>query len=126
EVAENLSAYGVLQHRHTPEMVSYIPGASFDKFVFTPHLIPINRGILNTIVVRIPDRVSVRSILAETYAPQPFVRILSAGQLPNIHSVVRTNLCSIGVVTKGSNTVIVSAIDNLTKGVSGQALQNLN
>ena len=126
EVTENLSAYGVLEHRHTPEMISYIPGATFDKFVFTPHLMPINRGILNTIVLRTPDRISVRSILAETYAHAPFVRILPEGQLPNIHSVVRTNLCSIGVVTKGSNTVIVSAIDNLTKGASGQALQNLN
>jgi N-acetyl-gamma-glutamyl-phosphate reductase len=126
EVAENLSAYGVLQHRHTPEMVSYIPGATFDRFVFTPHLIPINRGILNTIVVRTPDRVSIRSILAETYAQQPFVRILPEGHLPNIHSVVRTNFCSIGIVTKGSNTVIVSAIDNLTKGAAGQALQNIN
>jgi N-acetyl-gamma-glutamyl-phosphate reductase len=126
EVTENLSAYGVLQHRHTPEMISYIPGATFDKFVFTPHLMPINRGILNTIVVRTPDRVSIRSILAETYAGQPFVRVLPEGQLPNIHNVVRTNLCAIGVVTKGSNTVIVSAIDNLTKGASGQALQNLN
>jgi N-acetyl-gamma-glutamyl-phosphate reductase len=126
EVTENLSAYGVLQHRHTPEMISYIPGATFDKFVFTPHLIPINRGILNTIVIRTPDRVSIRSILGETYAQQPFVRILSEGQLPNIHDVVRTNFCAIGVVTKGSNTVIVSAIDNLTKGASGQALQNLN
>jgi N-acetyl-gamma-glutamyl-phosphate reductase len=126
EVTENLSAYGVLEHRHTPEMISYIPGATFDKFVFTPHLIPINRGILNTIVVRTPDRVSIRSILAETYAHAPFVRILPEGQLPNIHSVVRTNFCSIGVVTKGPNTVIVSAIDNLTKGASGQTLQNLN
>jgi N-acetyl-gamma-glutamyl-phosphate reductase len=126
EVTENLSAYGVLAHRHTPEMISYIPGATFDKFVFTPHLMPINRGILNTIVVRTPDRVSIRSILAETYALAPFVRILPEGQLPNIHAVVRTNFCLIGVVTRGSNTVIVSAIDNLTKGASGQALQNLN
>jgi N-acetyl-gamma-glutamyl-phosphate reductase len=118
EVTENLSAY--------PEMISYIPGATFDKFVFTPHLMPIDRGILNTIVVRTLDRISIRSILAETYAGQPFVRVLPEGQLPNIHDVVRTNLCAIGVVTKGSNTVIVSAIDNLTKGASGQALQNLN
>jgi N-acetyl-gamma-glutamyl-phosphate reductase len=126
EVSENLSAYGVLQHRHTPEMISYIPGAAFDRFVFTPHLIPINRGILNTIVLRTPDRVSVRAILAETYAGEPFVRVLPEGQLPNVQGVARTNFCSIGVVTKGSNTVIVSAIDNLVKGASGQAVQNLN
>jgi N-acetyl-gamma-glutamyl-phosphate reductase len=126
EVSENLSAYGILQHRHTPEMISYIPGAAFDRFVFTPHLIPINRGILNTIVLRTVDRVSVRSILAESYSQAPFVRVLAEGQVPSVQSVVRTNLCSIGVVTKDSNTVIVSAIDNLVKGASGQAVQNLN
>jgi N-acetyl-gamma-glutamyl-phosphate reductase len=126
EVSENLSAYGVLQHRHTPEMLSYIPGATLDRFVFTPHLIPINRGILSTIVIRTPDRVSIRSILAETYAKEPFVRVLPEGQLPNVQSVARTNFCSIGVVTRGSNTVIVSAIDNLVKGAAGQAVQNLN
>jgi N-acetyl-gamma-glutamyl-phosphate reductase len=126
EVNENLSAYGILQHRHTPEMIAYIPGAAVDRFVFTPHLIPITRGILNTIVLRTPDRVSVRSILAETYAKEPFVRVLPEGQLPDVRSVARTNFCSIGVVTKGSNTVIVSAIDNLVKGASGQAIQNLN
>ncbi len=126
EVSENLSAYGVLQHRHTPEMISYMPGATFDRFIFTPHLIPINRGILNTIVIRTPDRISVRSILADTYAKEPFVRVLPEGQLPNVHGVARTNFCSIGVVTKGLNTVIVSAIDNLVKGASGQAIQNLN
>ncbi len=126
EVNENLSAYSVLQHRHTPEMVSYIPGATFDRFVFTPHLIPITRGILNTIVLRTPDRISVRSILAEAYAREPFVRVLPEGQLPNVQSVARTNFCSIGVVTKGLNTVVVSAIDNLVKGAAGQVVQNLN
>ena len=126
EVHENLSAYGVLQHRHTPEMISYIPGATFDRFIFTPHLIPITRGILNTIVLRTPDRISVRSILAEAYAKEPFVRVLPEGQLPDVHSVSRTNFCSIGVVTKGLNTIMVSAIDNLVKGAAGQAIQNLN
>ena len=126
EVSENISAYGVLQHRHTPEMISYIPGATLDRFVFTPHLIPINRGMLNTIVLRTPDRVPVRSILAEAYAKEPFVRVLPEGQLPNVQSVARTNFCSIGVVTRGSNTVVVSAIDNLVKGASCQAIQNLN
>jgi N-acetyl-gamma-glutamyl-phosphate reductase len=126
EVNENLSAYGVLKHRHTPEMVAQLQGATFDGFVFTPHLIPITRGILNTITLRTLDRVSAHSILAETYATSAFVRVLPAGQLPNVHSVVRTNLCAIGVVAKGANTVIVSAIDNLVKGAAGQALQNLN
>ena len=126
EVNENLSAYSVLRHRHTPEMVSQLRGATFDRFVFTAHLIPITRGILNTITLRSIDRVSVHAILAETYAKSPFVRVLPAGQLPNVQSVTRTNLCAIGVVTKGANTVIVSVIDNLVKGAAGQAVQNLN
>jgi N-acetyl-gamma-glutamyl-phosphate reductase len=126
EVNENLSAYGVLKHRHTPEMIAQLRGANSDRFVFTPHLIPITRGILNTITLRTTNRASAHSILAETYAKSPFVRILPAGQLPNVQSVVRTNLCLIGVVTKGANTVIVSAIDNLVKGAAGQAVQNLN
>jgi N-acetyl-gamma-glutamyl-phosphate reductase len=126
EVNENISAYGVLKHRHTPEMLSQLPGATLDRFVFTPHLIPITRGILNTVTLRTADRASAHSILAETYAKSPFVRVLPFGQLPNIHSVTKTNLCSIGVAAKGANTVIVSVIDNLVKGASGQAVQNLN
>jgi N-acetyl-gamma-glutamyl-phosphate reductase len=126
EVNENMSAYGVLKHRHTPEMVAQLQGATLDRFVFTPHLIPITRGILNTITLRMADRASAHSILADTYTKSPFVRVLPAGQLPDIHSVVRTNLCAIGVVTKGANTVIVSVLDNLVKGAAGQAVQNLN
>jgi N-acetyl-gamma-glutamyl-phosphate reductase len=126
EVNENISAYGVLKHRHTPEMLSQLRGATLDRFVFTPHLIPITRGILNTVTLRTANGVSAHAILAETYARAPFVRVLPAGQLPNVHSVVRTNLCAIGVAAKGANTVIVSVIDNLVKGASGQALQNLN
>ena len=126
EVNENISAYGVLRHRHTPEMVSQLPGATYDRFVFTPHLIPITRGILNTVTLRTADRTSAHSILTETYAKMPFVRVLPAGQLPNVYSVTKTNLCSIGVVAKGANTVIVSVLDNLVKGAAGQAVQNLN
>src|SRR3989442_3042430 len=126
EVNENISAYGVLKHRHTPEMVSQLPGATYDRFVFTPHLIPITRGLLNTVTLRTQDRVSAHSILSETYAKAPFVRVLQAGQLPNVQSVTKTNLCSIGVVARGENTVIVSVLDNLVKGAAGQAVQNLN
>lgn len=126
EVNENISAYAVLKHRHTPEMVAQLRGATFDRFVFTPHLIPITRGILSTITLRTADRASAHSILTETYAKSPFVRVLPAGQVPNVHGVTKTNLCSIGVVEKGANTVIVSVIDNLVKGAAGQAVQNLN
>jgi N-acetyl-gamma-glutamyl-phosphate reductase len=126
EVNENLSAYGVLKHRHTPEMVAQLRGATLDRFVFTPHLIPITRGILNTITLRTRERIAAHSILADTYAKSPFVRVLPAGQLPNVQHVVRTNLCLIGVAAKGPNTVIVSVLDNLVKGAAGQAVQNLN
>src|SRR5436189_3934956 len=91
EVNENISAYGVLNHRHTPEMVSQLPGAAFDRFVFTPHLIPITRGILNTATLRASDRVSVHGILSEPYARLPFVKVLPAGQMPDVHSVTKTN-----------------------------------
>ena len=126
EAQENISAYGVLKHRHTPEMVAQLRGATFDRFVFTAHLIPISRGILNTVTLRTCGRASAHSILMETYAKSPFVRVSPAGEIPNVHGVARTNLCSIGVVAKGPNTVIVSVIDNLVKGAAGQAVQNLN
>ena len=126
EVNENISAYGVLKHRHTPEMVSQLPGATFDRFVFTPHLIPITRGILNTVTLRTKDRASAHTILSDTYAKAPFVKVLPSGQLPNVQSVTKTNLCAIGVVARGENTVIVSVLDNLVKGAAGQAVQNLN
>src|SRR5881296_1133527 len=90
EVNENISAYGILKHRHTPEMVGQLPGATFDRFVFTPHLMPINRGILNTIVLRPAERVSVRSILTDTYATAPFVRVFPDGRMPNVQNVTRT------------------------------------
>lgn len=126
EVNENIRAYGVLRHRHTPEMISYLPGASSRNLIFTPHLIPISRGILSTIVFRASERASVRAVLTETYARTPFVRVLPAPSMPDVHSVFRTNACRIGIASDGPNTVIVSAIDNLVKGASGQALQNLN
>jgi N-acetyl-gamma-glutamyl-phosphate reductase len=126
EVNENLKAYGVLRHRHTPEMIAAIPGASPERFVFTPHLIPITRGILSTIVIQNAAGIAARSVLADRYAPSTFVRVLPEGTLPDIHGVAYTNFCNIGVVASGAQTVIVSAIDNLVKGAAGQAIQNLN
>jgi N-acetyl-gamma-glutamyl-phosphate reductase len=125
-VYENTRAYGVLRHRHTPEMIAWLPGASLDRFVFTAHLIPINRGILNTVVLRHAERANIRSVLADSYCNSPFVQVLPEGRLPDIHGVVRTNNCALGVESKSGITVIVSAIDNLVKGAAGQAVQNLN
>jgi N-acetyl-gamma-glutamyl-phosphate reductase len=126
EVNENLRAYGVLKHRHTPEMLSCLSGASTDNFVFTPHLIPITRGILTTIVFQHVTGYSARSVLADKYADSKFVKLLPEGSLPDIHGVVNTNGCHLGVAVSGNNTVIVSAIDNLVKGAAGQAIENLN
>jgi N-acetyl-gamma-glutamyl-phosphate reductase len=126
EVNENLRAYGVLKHRHTPEMLSCLPGASVESFVFTPHLIPITRGILTTIVFQTAGAYSVRAVLADTYANSKFVKLFPEGSFPDLHGVVYTNGCHLGVASSGNNTVIVSAIDNLVKGAAGQAIENLN
>jgi len=125
EVSENIRAYGVLKHRHTPEMVSLLPGATLERFIFTPHLIPINRGILNTIVFRHADRAYVPSILSDAYRNSSFVRVFH-DRMPDIQDVVRTNSCHVGVECRGDTTVVVSVIDNLIKGAAGQAVQNLN
>ena len=126
EVNENLKAYGVLKHRHTPEMLSYMTGANAANFVFTPHLIPITRGILTTIVFQHAPGVSARAVLADKYAKSKFVKLWPEGAFPDIQGVVNTNGCHIGVATSGANTVIVSVIDNLVKGAAGQAIENLN
>ena len=126
EVNENLKAYAVLRHRHTPEMLAYMPQALAENFVFTPHLIPMTRGILSTIVFQHAEGTSARSVLTAAYAGSPFVKVIPEGTLPDIHGVVHTNDCQIGIATAGKTTVIVSAIDNLVKGAAGQAIQNLN
>jgi N-acetyl-gamma-glutamyl-phosphate reductase len=126
EVNENLKAYGVLKHRHTPEMLACMPEASPENFVFTPHLIPITRGILTTIVFQHADAYSARAVLADRYAESRFVKLFPEGTLPDLHGVVYTNGCLLGVAASGRNTVVVSAIDNLVKGAAGQAVENLN
>ena len=125
EVSENIRAYGVLRHRHTPEMVSWLPGAQYARFVFTPHLIPINRGILNTIVLRHKSGNSAAAILSDAYATAPFVRLFT-NRMPDVLEVVRSYGCHIGFASNDDTTVLVSAIDNLVKGAAGQAVQNLN
>ena len=126
EVNENLRAYSVLKHRHTPEMLACLRGASIEKFVFTPHLIPITRGILSTIVFQPVRGYSVRSVLGDKYTDSKFVKLFPEGSLPDLHGVVNTNGCNLGVATSGDTAVIVSAIDNLVKGAAGQAIENLN
>lgn len=127
--ADNLSAYGVFTHRHTGELLEQI-GISTDAIVFTPHLLPIPRGILSTIYVhlRTPQtRASVLHAYREFFVKSPMVRVHENG-LPQIQHVVRTNYADIGfqLSPDGKRAVIVSCLDNLLKGASSQAVQNLN
>jgi len=133
EVNEGFRAYGLVTHRHTPEIEQEISHLAGEKVVvnFTPHLLPVDRGILTTIYAKLKkktDTKTVFSLYSRTYAKEPFIRVLPEGTLPNIKNVRGTNTCEIGIkVNDRTNTlIIVSAIDNLVKGASGQAVQNMN
>jgi N-acetyl-gamma-glutamyl-phosphate reductase len=124
-VHENFLAYGVGTHRHAPE-IHQIAGT--DRIAFVPHLLPVFRGILSTIYVAPGpgvDAARVRDELQRAYSGERFVRVLSRG-LPELALAQHTNECHIGVAACGDVVVIVSALDNLVKGASGQALQNMN
>jgi N-acetyl-gamma-glutamyl-phosphate reductase len=127
--ADNLSAYSVFIHRHTGELLEQI---ALDKsqIIFTPHLLPIPRGILSTIYVRFSSAQttdSISSIYRDFFAGSPMVR-LHANTLPQIQHSAYTNYADIGfqLAPDGRRTVIVSCLDNLLKGASSQAVQNLN
>ena len=127
--ADNLSAYSVFAHRHTGEMLEQI-GIDRNQIVFTPHLLPIPRGILSTIYVRFsaPQTAeSISNIYRDFFAGSPMVRLYSK-TLPQIQYSVRTNYADIGfqIAPDGRRAVIVSCLDNLLKGASSQAIQNLN
>jgi N-acetyl-gamma-glutamyl-phosphate reductase len=127
--ADNLSAYGVFAHRHTGELLEQI-GIASDEIIFTPHLLPIPRGILSTIYVRFKKaqtRESVARVYREFFAGSPLVRLYEKA-LPQIQYSVHTNYADIGfqLDAGGKRAVIVSCLDNLLKGAAGQAVQNLN
>lgn len=129
-VADNFSAYSVFGHRHTGEMLEQL-GLTPDQIQFTPHLLPIPRGILSTIYVRLRQRSepeAMEACLRAFYATSPMVRVHSSPHLPQIQHVVRTNYCDLGfeLHKDGRRLVIVSCLDNLLKGASGQAVQNMN
>ncbi|MBE9536399.1 MAG: N-acetyl-gamma-glutamyl-phosphate reductase [Proteobacteria bacterium] len=133
EANENFKAYKVGEHRHTPEIESVLSAVAGDGFrvTFTPHLLPVNRGILSTITANLNKDISsgdVLSLLSEFYAQSPFVRICEQGTLPAISNVRGSNYCDIGasVDKRTGRLVVVSVIDNLIKGASGQAVQNMN
>jgi N-acetyl-gamma-glutamyl-phosphate reductase len=121
----SVQPYGVWGHRHAPEIAAHA-GA---PVVFTPHLGPYDRGIVSTMHVQLDAGWSgerVREVLGETYAGCPFVRILPAGSWPSVNGVRHTNYCDIGLASEGDHLIVVSAIDNLVKGASGQAVQCMN
>jgi N-acetyl-gamma-glutamyl-phosphate reductase len=128
--ADNLSAYGVFGHRHTGELLEQLAILP-EQIIFTPHLLPIPRGILSTIYVSFKEAKKAAEIEAyyrDFYKDSPMVRVFPAGHLPQIQYSVRTNYCDIGfqVAPDGRRCVIVSCLDNLLKGAAGQAVQNLN
>jgi N-acetyl-gamma-glutamyl-phosphate reductase len=127
--ADNLSAYGVFGHRHTGELLEQI-GIASNAIVFTPHLLPIPRGILSTLYVRFNEpqtHAGVAAVYEKFFAASPMVRFYPK-TLPQIQYVVRTNYADIGfqLDASGRRAVIVSCLDNLLKGAAGQAVQNLN
>jgi len=137
EVTENFLAYSVLHHRHVPEVLQ-VSGLEEREFSFTAQLLPLDRGILETIYFRTSGASSGTSSIASAedllaiyqnqYAAEPFIRLYNPGHMPDLHGVARTNFCDIGVTldAKTGRAVVVSAIDNLVKGAAGQAVQNMN
>jgi len=133
EVHESYKPYAVAGHRHTPEMEQELSRAAGRevRLTFTPHLLPMDRGILSTIYARPAagaNAEAVRAVWQEAYAAEPFVRLLPAGRLPATKAVRGTNLVDLAAETDPRSGLIklFSALDNLTKGASGQAVQNAN
>lgn len=133
ETNESISAYKIGAHRHTPEIeqtLSHMAGTDI-KLTFVPHLLPVNRGIEETIYVKLKDGVTmdeVRSAYEEFYKDEQFVRLEKAGNVAQIRCVTRSNYCDISLhCDKRTGTLIVcSCIDNMVKGAAGQAIQNMN
>ncbi len=133
EVNEGFKAYGVGNHRHTPEIeqeLSVALGGAV-QVSFTPHLAPMTRGILSTIYAGGEggaDASAVRAALRDAYADEPFIRLMPEGALPNVTQVAGSNYVDIGLVydERTSRFIVVVAIDNLVKGASGAAVQNMN
>jgi N-acetyl-gamma-glutamyl-phosphate reductase len=133
EVSEGFHAYGVGRHRHMAELDQEFSLAAGREVVvsFTPHLVPMNRGIYSTIYVRGingKSPVDLHSIISKAYADEPFVHVLQFGEVPQTRHVRGSNMTFVGVANDRapSRAIIVATLDNLTKGASGQAVQNMN
>ncbi len=130
EAADNFKAYGVMGHRHQPEIAQELSRAAGHPvgLVFVPHLTPMIRGIHATLYARLTKAVDLQALYEKRYAQEKFVDVLPAGSHPDTRSVRGTNHCRIAVhQPQGGDTVVVlSVIDNLVKGAAGQAVQNMN
>ena len=133
EVNENIKAYGVATHRHTPEIEEQLGYAAGSEVLlnFTPHLVPMNRGILVTAYAYLTKRVSeeeIRAVYEKYYKDEYFIRLLEAGKCPETRFVEGSNFVDIGwkLDTRTNRIVMMGAIDNLVKGAAGQAVQNMN
>jgi N-acetyl-gamma-glutamyl-phosphate reductase len=133
EVTENFSAYKVNSHQHTPEIEQCLSGAAGRKMrvTFTPHLLPLERGILATVYAKRKPSVSPQRILdafAKSYKNEPFIRLHPKGSFPSLRHVRYTNYCDLGIEadSRSKQVIVIGAIDNLIKGASGQAVQNMN
>ena len=129
-VADNLSAYSVFSHRHLGEMVEQL-ALEDQELIFTPHLLPIPRGILSTIYVhlnRTMTALEVESCLRNFYSGKRWVRIFQTPKLPQVQFSLHSNYCDLGfcLAEDGRRLVVISCIDNLLKGAAGQAVQNMN
>jgi N-acetyl-gamma-glutamyl-phosphate reductase len=129
-VADNLSAYAVFNHRHLGEMVEQLALEDRD-LTFTPHLLPIPRGILSTIYVRLKRAMKsaeVEACLRDFYSGKHWVRVFPTPKLPQLQFSLHTNYCDLGfcLAEDGRRLVLVSCLDNLLKGAAGQAVQNMN
>jgi N-acetyl-gamma-glutamyl-phosphate reductase len=129
-VADNLSAYSVFGHRHVGEIVEQLDLGA-DELIFTPHLLPIPRGILSTIYVRLNRAMQpseVEACFRDFYSGKRWVRVFATPKLPEVQFCLHTNYCDLGfcLAEDGRRLVLISSIDNLLKGAAGQAVQNMN
>jgi N-acetyl-gamma-glutamyl-phosphate reductase len=133
EINENFKAYNVAIHRHTPEIEQELGKIAGEAVTvsFTPHLLPVTRGILSTVYAEMASPLQqeeIQRVFLDYYQDEYFVRVLPKGMLPQIKWVAGTNHCDIGITVdnRTGRVVVISAIDNLVKGASGQAVQNMN
>ena len=133
EVNEGISPYGLAGHRHTPEMeqeLSALAGKPL-RLTFSPHLIPMTRGMLSTVYINLNEALSDEKLVEQYrnfYKGEHFVRVLNPGKFASSQHVLFSNFCDIGlkVDSRNQRLIITSALDNLIKGASGQAIQNMN